>query len=237
MQNLNERPVCHRAEDLVTYLYGEATAEEARDFSAHMQQCDACRAEFTVFHQVHDSIVTWRNEAIGSVVQVPQSTSAASAVAATDHFVRHERKLSALAALREFFSVSPLWLRGATAFAGLLLCALIVFAVSRTWQQPVMTARDDDKKYTEEQFQQAVRKQVEQMVQSSEEKREQLITPTNDDVQPQTQFATRRSRPRTQPSNKLTREEREQLAADLGLIPRREEELPFVLPEGEEPNQ
>ena len=234
MQKMNERPVCHRAEDLVTHLYGEANAEEARDFSAHMQQCDACRAEFTVFHQVHDSIVTWRNEALGAT---PVSASATIPVAATAAFVQHERKLSALAALREFFSVSPLWLRGATAFTGLLLCALIVFAVSRTWQQPVMTARDDDKKYTEEQFQQAVRKQVEQIAKSSEEKREQVIKPANDDVQPQTQFATRRSRPRTQPSNRLTREEREQLAADLGLIPRREEELPFVLPEGEEPNQ
>jgi hypothetical protein len=237
MQNINERPVCHRAEDLVTYLYGEATAEEARDFSAHMQRCDACHAEFTVFHQVHDSIVAWRNEAIGSVAQLPQSMSAANATVAPDTFVRHERKLSALAALREFFSVSPLWLRGATAFAGLLLCALIMFAVSRTWQQPVMTARDDGKKYTEEQFQEAVRKQVEQIAKSNEDKRERVITPANVDVQPQTQFATRRARPRTQPSNKLTREEREQLAADLGLIPRREEELPFVLPEGEEPNQ
>jgi len=235
MQNINERPVCHRAEDLVTYLYDEATAEEARDFSAHMQQCDACRAEFTVFHQVHDSIVTWRNEAIGATP--PVSAGVTNPVVVMGAFVQHERKLSALAALREFFSVSPLWLRGATAFAGLLLCALIVFAVSRTWQQPVMTARDDDKKYTEQEFQQAVRKQVEQIAKSSEEKREQVITPANDEVQPQTQFATRRSRPRTHPSNKLTREEREQLAADLGLIPRREEELPFVLPEGEEPNQ
>jgi hypothetical protein len=235
MENINERPVCHRAEDLVTYLYDEATAEEARDFSAHMQQCDACRAEFTVFHQVHDSIVAWRNEAIGATP--PVSAGATNPVVVTGAFVQHERKLSALAALREFFSVSPLWLRGATAFAGLLLCALIVFAVSRSWQQPVMTARDDDKKYTEAQFQQAVRKQVEQIAKSSEEKREQVRTSTNDDIQPQTQIATRRSRPRTQPSNKLTREEREQLAADLGLIPRREEELPFVLPEGEEPNQ
>ena len=96
-------------------------------------------------------------------------------------FVQHERKLSALAALREFFSVSPLWLRGATAFAGLLLCALIVFAVSRTWQQPVMTARDDDKKYTEAQFQEAVRKQVEQIAKSSEEKRELQGGTPNDD--------------------------------------------------------
>ena len=234
MQNINERPVCHRAEDLVTYLYDEATAEEARDFSAHMQQCDACRAEFTVFHQVHDSIVLWRNEAIGATP--PVSAGATNPVVVTGAFVQHERKLSALAALREFFSVSPLWLRGATAFAGLLLCALIVFAVSRTWQQPVTIARDDDRKYTEEQFQQAVRKQLEQIAKSNEVKPEAVVPP-NDDVQPQTLFATRRSRPRIQPSNKLTREEREQLAADLGLIPRREEELPFVLPEGEEPNQ
>ena len=234
MQNINERPICHRAEDLVTYLYGEATAEEARDFSAHMQQCDACRAEFTVFHQVHDSIVAWRSEALGAT---PALAGATNSVVATAEFVPEGRRLSALAALREFFSVSPLWLRGATAFAGLLLCALIVFAVSRTWQQPVMTARDDGKKYTEEQFQQALREQIEQIAKSSAVKPDTVVTP-NDDVQPRVQLTARRApRPKTQPVNKLTREEREQLAADLGLIPGREEELPFVLPEGEEPNQ
>jgi anti-sigma factor RsiW len=232
MQKMNERPVCHRAEDLVTHLYGEANAEEAHDFSAHLQQCDACRAEFTVFHQVHDSIVTWRNEALGAT---PVSASATNPVVAAAAFVQHERKLSALAAVREFFAVSPLWLRGATAFAGLLLCALIVFAVSRTWQQPTQLATDN-KKYTEEQFQQAVQKEVAEQVAKAKDQREQVVTP-NDDVQPRVQVVTRRSRPRIQPSNRLTREEREQLAADLGLIPRREEELPFVLPEGEEPNQ
>ena len=233
MPKMNERPVCHRAEDLVTYLYGEATAEEAGDFSAHLQQCDACRAEFSIFHQVHDSIVTWRNEALGSALQPAQVS--ANAVFSADRYVQHERKLSALAALREFFSVSPLWLRGATAFAGLLLCALVVFAISRTWQQPVMTVTGDEKKYTEEQFRQEVQKQVEkQIAKSSQEKRESVVTP-NGEPQPRPIVATRRTRPRTQPANKMTREEREQLAADLGLIPGNEEELPFVLPE--EPNQ
>lgn len=230
MQKLNQRPVCHRAEDLVTYLYGEATAEEARDFSAHLQQCDACRAEFSVFHQVRDSIVAWRTEALGRVAQVPQvSTSVA-----TDGFVQHERKLSASAALREFFSVSPLWLRGATAFAGLLLCALIVFAISRTWQQPTQLATD--KKYTEHEFRHAVQKQVAaQVANGNEEKREQVVAPN--EAPQTTQVVTRRKRPKTQPANRLTREERERLAADLGLIPGLEEELPFVLPGGEEPNQ
>jgi hypothetical protein len=111
-----------------------------------------------------------------------------------------------------------------------------VFAVSRTWQQPVTTARDDGKKYTEEQFQQALREQVEQIAKSSDVKPDTVVTP-DDAVQPRVQVITRRTRSKNQPSNRLTRDEREQLAADLGLIPGREEELPFVLPEGEEPNQ
>ena len=66
MQDLNGRPVCHRAEDLVTYLYGEAGESDARDFRAHLQQCDACRSEFAAFDQMHESILVWRNDALGA---------------------------------------------------------------------------------------------------------------------------------------------------------------------------
>ena len=75
MQDLNRRPVCHRAEDLVTYLYGEASESDARDFRAHLQQCDACRGEFAAFGQMHESIVVWRNEALGASFS-PTATSA-----------------------------------------------------------------------------------------------------------------------------------------------------------------
>lgn len=234
MQNINERPVCHRAEDLVTYLYGEATAEEARDFAAHLRQCDACRAEFTVFNHVHDSIVAWRNEALNGAVHAPQVATTATPFIATDAIVQHEPKLSAWAALREFFAVSPLWLRGATAFAALLFCALILFAVSRAWQRPTQLASDGNKaEYSRQQFEQAVQNQIAEQAKSNEEKPEPTVTP-KDEGQPPVQM-TRRARRKTPPANKLTREEREQLAADLGLIPGREEERPFVLPE--EPNQ
>src|ERR1051325_10850247 len=107
MRDTRERPVCHRAEDLVSYLYGEASASEALDFRTHLQQCDACRSEFAVFNQVHDSIQLWRDEALGASYAPVAIT--APAIEATP-FVRHERKLSALAALREFFTVAPLWL-------------------------------------------------------------------------------------------------------------------------------
>lgn len=235
MQKMNERPLCHRAEDLVTYLYGEATAEEARDFSAHLQRCDACRAEFDVFNQVHESIVTWRNEALGGVLQPQAVTLASQNVFSTGEVIQHERRLSAFAAVREFFSVSPLWLRGATAFAGLLLCALIVFAVSRAWQQPTELA-NSEKKYSQQEFRQAVQKEVaDQIAQRTEQSPKPNVTPGLSEENVAPRRVTARSRAKTRPANRLTQQEREQLAADLGLIPGREDELPFVLPD--EPDQ
>jgi anti-sigma factor RsiW len=233
MQN-NERPICHRAEDLVTYLYGEATAEESRDFANHLRQCEACRAEFDVFSQVHTSIAAWRDEALGAVTV---SAQAAEPVYVANDFVQHERKLSALAALREFFSVSPLWLRGATAFAGLLLCALLAFAISRVWRQSAPVANNGNQPtINQQEFDRAVQKEVEaRMAEHARNERQKELAPvfTQEDKTNLSEPANR-SRRKAQPA-KLTREETEQLAADLGLIPGREEELPFVLPE--EPNQ
>lgn len=234
---MNERPVCHRAEDLVTYLYGEANEVEARDFASHMQRCDACRAEFTVFNQVHDSIVTWRNEALGSVLVSEQITSPiARTVSESVSLVQHERKLSALAALRQFFTVSPLWLRGATAFAGLLLCALMVLAISRFWQTPVEVAKNGKAiQFTQLDFEQAVQKRVdEELARQKKAAEEKVQTPelarvsgTNNDRKP-AGAPVRSKNPRR---NGLNPEEREQLAADLGLIPGREDETPFVFPD------
>src|SRR5713101_4051842 len=162
MKDINERPVCHRAEDLVTYLYGEAGEADARDFANHLQQCDACRSEFAVFNQVHDSILLWRNEALGSSLN-PAALVTESTIE-RNQFV-HERKLSALAALREFFSVSPLWLRGATAFAALLLCALAVVVMSRLSQTPNRVANIDPQlKYSQQDFDKALQKGIDDSV-------------------------------------------------------------------------
>ncbi|HSQ23852.1 MAG TPA: zf-HC2 domain-containing protein [Pyrinomonadaceae bacterium] len=229
MQDLNERPVCHRAEDLVTYLYGEAVESDARDFRAHLQQCDACRSEFETFNQVHESILVWRNEALGTSFN-PAAMVAEPAVHSTQ-FVGPERKLSALAALRDFFSVSPLWLRGATAFAGLLLCALVIFAISRGWQRsvPVATGGGEPKVFTQADLDatlaRELKAQAERMRQapSSPQKDPQLVQSSS----PRNEVA--RVRPPHKPRIKgLTQQERQQLAADLRLIPSGDdEELPF----------
>lgn len=237
MGNINERPVCHRAEDLVTYLYGEASEVDSRDFADHLQQCEACRVEFGVFQQVHDSILIWRNEALGSTFS-PAAVVSGTAVDSAQ-FVQHKRKLSAFEALREFFSVSPLWLRAATACAALLLCVLGVLAISRSWNKPVQVAnKTGESKYSKEQFDQAVKKGV-------DEKLAQLNVPqTPPKVQDPTldkskdngtRVAVNRVQPKTQRPRGLSRQERELLAADLRLIPRDDDELPFIL--SDEPNQ
>src|ERR1041385_3512154 len=161
MHEVKQRPACHRAEDLVTYFYGEAAEADALDFSKHLQQCDACRSEFGVFNQVHDSILTWRNEALGAAFD-PRAVAIDSAVESSQ-FVRHERKLSALAALREFFTVSPLWLRGATAFAALLLFVLGVVMVMRLSQKPAEVAKtgNTEEMYTRQQVQAEINKAIE----------------------------------------------------------------------------
>ena len=225
MQDLNERPVCHRAEDLVTYLYGEANESDARDFRAHLQQCDACRSEFAVFNQMHESILVWRNEALGTSF-TPAAVVAEPAVASTQ-FVSHERKLSAVAALREFFSVSPLWLRGATAFAGLLLCALLIFAVSRSWQRSSTVANAPaEPRFTQADLDQAV---AEAKIKIAKDQQATLQKSTDEVSAPSPRIAVATPRRSSKPRVKgLTPEEREQLAADLRLIPGADdEELPF----------
>src|SRR5438874_6297862 len=172
MRAMNERPVCHRAEDLVTYLYGEASEADALDFRNHLRQCDSCRSEFTVFNQVHESISVWRNEALGTSFN-PAATPAKVAIEATP-FIRHEPKLSALAALREFFTVSPLWLRGATAFAALLLCVLGIMMVARMSHKLVVVVQNgkDDNVSTRQQHEAEVNKAVDKKVSELSTKQE-----------------------------------------------------------------
>ncbi len=236
MRDTNERPVCHRAEDLVTYLYGEAGEADTLDFREHLKACDACRSEFAMFHQVHDSIVTWRNEVLGaSFNSAPVTTEPTPAGA----FVAREPRLSALAAIRKFFDVSPLWLRGATAFAALLLCVLAVMVISRWSQRPVQVVTvNPELKYSQNDLDSAVRKGIDARL---AELRNQQTSTASDSVavnpkeQPRTEPAVYRGQSKKARPKGLTLQERRQLAADLRLLPE-EDELPFGV-SSEEPNQ
>ena len=239
MKETRERPVCHRAEDLVTFLYGEGTEVDALDFGRHLQQCDACRAEFAVFNQMHDSIQLWRNEALGGslnaapVVSQPMTDS---------HQLVPEHRLSAMAALREFFRVSPLWLRGATAFAALLLFVLGVVMVARISRKPDTVANvNREKIYSRQELEAAVNTAIDKTREEMTSKQNarnpgDVIRQEPRPTEKHVEIAT--SQHKTPRPRSLNRQEREQLAADLRLTPAvDEDELLLALPEPDFPHQ
>jgi hypothetical protein len=240
MRDTRERPVCHRAEDLVAFLYGESTEADAQDFGRHLQQCDACRSEFAVFDQLHDSIQLWRNDALGA--SFSPAEVAYQPATESRQFVRHERKLSAMAALRQFFSVSPLWLRGATAFAVLLLCVMAIVMISRISRQPVKVAGGTEEKiYSREELRAEVNRAVEHT--REQYSSQQNATASNDTKQEDPQPTVKRievvtNRPKATRARSLNRQEREQLAADLRLTsPADEDETLLALPDQDTPHQ
>lgn len=116
---------CERSEDLVSYLYGEAGPEEAREFRLHLNSCATCYDEMKAFGIVRSRVASWRDEALG--VNLALTSEAGAAVAPQ---ITRVRRRSAAAALREFFALSPLWLRAGAFASALFVCALAFAAFS-----------------------------------------------------------------------------------------------------------
>ncbi|HEX8136615.1 MAG TPA: zf-HC2 domain-containing protein [Pyrinomonadaceae bacterium] len=244
MKELSETNHCERAQDLVAYLYGEASEPQARSFEHHMAHCSACAAELEAFGHVRASVGAWRAEALGSLTSpalagafAPAAQSASAAA----------RKPSALAALREFFALSPLWLRGATAFAALTLCALAVFAAVKLLEEPrfVIVEKVVKQGPTQAEVDAMVKTRVQEQLAARSQREEEasvqpqqaaapapvrkpaLITASmtgNSGVASRRANVQRRSRP------SVSAQESEQIARDLQLIPTRDDDdLPRLI--------
>src|SRR5688572_19520937 len=126
MNELQNSPACERASDLIAFVYNETSESEARDFELHLKQCGNCREEVATFGVVRESIVAWRDEALSGFVAQPLIAGAG--------------KKSALAAFRQFFDLSPLWLKLASGFAVLSFCVLAALAFfNLQTKEPVLT--------------------------------------------------------------------------------------------------
>ena len=237
MRENTDRPICHRADDMMAFLYDEASPAEAQEFASHMRLCAACQTEFSVFNQVRESMSLWRAEVLGTAGQ-PES------IAAPELFPsladgRVGTRLSAWAALREFFAISPVWLRGATALATLLLCVLGALFVARM-------LKPSQQLYTQQELNARIDLLVDQRTKQKEsaaglpsKEAPQVKQPENSPRvlefsahEPQTPAVKPGSVPRSS-RRFLSRAEREQLAADLGLKPAADEDdISFLLDGG-----
>lgn len=119
---------CGRAEEFVTYLYGEAAPDESRAFRRHLEACAVCREELAALGGVREAFGAWRAEAFGSVPSLDFGDALRPAVVRPR---ATERRRSASAALREFFSLAPVWLRAGAFAAALAVCALTALTLAR----------------------------------------------------------------------------------------------------------
>ena len=210
MKEINNSLDCERAGDLIAFLYGEADEREAREFQIHLKECDNCRAEVASFGVVRESIITWRDEALAGFVSTP--------------LVTQPGRKSALMALRQFFDLSPLWLKGATALATIALCVLAGLAfVNRNNDAPVVkTEAEPGVTYTAQEVDRIVKEALAKQAQ-------QTPAPAPDTLvkvqapKPKGSRAPRSSSQFAKSRRPLSRAEREQLAADLRLLSPRED--------------
>src|SRR6185369_16533656 len=135
MKEIMNSPSCERAEDLVAFLYHEMDEREVREFRLHLQQCKQCRDEVASFAVVRESITALRDEALAGFVSTPVMT---------------QTRKSAISALRQFFDLSPLWLKGATAFAMIAFVVLAAVAIVKLRTSNVHTPVNADAKYTQQ---------------------------------------------------------------------------------------
>ena len=142
MYRIPDTPVCERGDDLIAFLYGEIDERAGRDFERHLLHCAECESVLGAFKQIRSSVVAWRQESLVGVMANSGSTSPAV------NRVSGSGKRSAMAAIRQFFELSPLWMKGSLAFASVVFCLVSVFALTHFFENPKPVVADGEKRYT-----------------------------------------------------------------------------------------
>ena len=117
--NEKSEPGCHRSQDLVTYLYEEATPTERRSFEDHLRECRTCSTELAAFSRVRKDLGAWE---VGLISQGSPITVSV-----------HRNTLETLRDLIGSLAMWPVWARfaGATAAAALVLVFGLAIAGTR----------------------------------------------------------------------------------------------------------
>lgn len=198
--------VCGRAEDLVGFLYGELNDADSKAFSSHLEECAWCGSELKAFGDLRQSVIAWRNESLN-----PLSTPRSVNVPVQGR--------SAVGAIREFFNLSPVWMKATVGFASVLFCIFAVLAVSGLRQSSSLIVTNAENRPSAAEIDALVKQRVADEL----NRRAQQTTVKQDEVQPINTAANslrkkRMVRYQNDARRPLTRVEREQLAADLRLI-------------------
>lgn len=215
-----DAPSCGRESDLVAFLYGELDDPEKMSFNSHMQTCQLCQGQSSEFRSIRESVAAWRDESLGRV----------NVTSAAPFELLNERKRSGLAALRAFFDLSPLWMKGAVGLATILFCIFTVLAVAKLRPEPVpaATINPNSRGYSQKEMNALVEQRVREELARAKSSEQPSVVPATVAVKPKSvgprlralsshdyevASATQNGKAR----RPLTKTERDQLAADLRL--------------------
>ena len=208
--------ICERSDDLISFLYHELDEGKVRSFEQHLADCSCCSRQLRSFSEIRSGVVAWREQSLGIINHRPSLAFSTT------------EKPSALTAIRQFFALSPLWLKGSVAFASVLLVAAVAFLVVSLRSKPSAPLASSDKVYSEAEL----RAKVEEGIQA----RLKELNPQDDAVKEELTrppLLVQQSKPNVKSSGSkvktrrapLTEAERAQLAADLRLISPTEDDL------------
>lgn len=137
----NQNISCQFAEDLISYLYNEIGDSDKLYFEKHLAQCADCAEELSNFGALRSSIIEWRNEEFQ-----PLTTPVIAAIP--------ERKVYDLspapsasplfARFRDFFTLSPSWMRASAAFAVLAIFVGLLFVTVNSFRAPEIVRMAED---------------------------------------------------------------------------------------------
>jgi hypothetical protein len=129
--NNQNNATCAFAEQIVSHLYGEASAKEKTVFEKHLNSCAVCAEEFAGFSMARSSILEWRNEEFLSLetpsIEIPYEKPRYIYIAETDSTISRDW----LAAFRRVFSLSPA-LTASASFAIVAICLGIIFFANKS---------------------------------------------------------------------------------------------------------
>jgi anti-sigma factor RsiW len=220
-----DAPGCGREDDLIAFLYGELSDIEKESFETHMHTCRLCQLQTSEFRSIRGSVLAWRDESLGHASVTMTETSR----------LINPDKGSALAALRAFFDLSPLWMKGAVGFAALLFCVFSVFTVAHLRNTPAAIATSTN---SPGHSQQELNALVEKGVQVELARRKAAVEPAAPRASAAVKDGTVPARSRgvlnqrtevaanarnEKARRPLSKAEREQLATDLRLVSSRNE--------------
>jgi hypothetical protein len=146
ISNNHKNEGCGYAEELVSYLYGEAGAAESAVFEVHLEKCVACADELEAFSGARFSIGDWKAKEFDSlatpVIEIPYEKPART--------IETESASGGwLNGLRGLFSLTPGWSLATASLAILAICVgIVLFALNARKGNDVAESNKNKKSIT-----------------------------------------------------------------------------------------